>query len=66
MRVQPSPAPHFALYPHPWTLLIVKAPCYGHHELQAKEGSYTYLLLPQANGCACVDFGCTHPIDGLF
>jgi hypothetical protein len=23
-------------------------------------------LLPQANGCACVDFGCTHPIDGLF
>ncbi len=23
-------------------------------------------LLPQANGCACVDFECTHPIDGLF
>jgi hypothetical protein len=23
-------------------------------------------LLPQDNGCACVDFGCTHPIDGLF
>jgi hypothetical protein len=23
-------------------------------------------LLPQANGHACVDFGCTHPIDGLF
>jgi len=23
-------------------------------------------LLPQANGLACVDFGCTHPIDGLF
>jgi hypothetical protein len=23
-------------------------------------------LLPQANGRACVDFGCTHPIDGLF
>ncbi len=23
-------------------------------------------LLPQPNGCACVDFGCTHPIDGLF
>jgi hypothetical protein len=23
-------------------------------------------LLPQANGFACVDFGCTHPIDGLF
>jgi hypothetical protein len=23
-------------------------------------------LLPQANRCACVDFGCTHPIDGLF
>jgi hypothetical protein len=21
---------------------------------------------PQANGRACVDFGCTHPIDGLF
>jgi hypothetical protein len=24
------------------------------------------LLLSQANGCTCVDFGCTHPIDGLF
>jgi hypothetical protein len=24
------------------------------------------LLLPQANGSACVDFGCTHSIDGLF
>jgi hypothetical protein len=24
------------------------------------------LLLPQANGWTCVDFGCTHPIDGLF
>jgi hypothetical protein len=24
------------------------------------------LLLSQANGRACVDFGCTHPIDGLF
>jgi len=24
------------------------------------------LLLPQANGWACLDFGCTHPIDGLF
>jgi hypothetical protein len=24
------------------------------------------LLLPQVNGCACVDFGCTHLIDGLF
>ncbi len=23
-------------------------------------------LLHQANGCACVDFGCTHPIDRLF
>ncbi len=23
-------------------------------------------LLPQVNGCACVDFGCTHSIDGLF
>ncbi len=23
-------------------------------------------LLTQANGRACVDFGCTHPIDGLF
>jgi hypothetical protein len=23
-------------------------------------------LLPQANGFACVDFGCTHPTDGLF
>ncbi len=23
-------------------------------------------LLPQANGHTCVDFGCTHPIDGLF
>ncbi len=23
-------------------------------------------LLAQANGWVCVDFGCTHPIDGLF
>jgi energy-converting hydrogenase Eha subunit G len=23
-------------------------------------------LLPQASGRACVNFGCTHPIDGLF
>ncbi len=23
-------------------------------------------LLPQVNGCACVDFGCAHSIDGLF
>jgi hypothetical protein len=23
-------------------------------------------LLTQANGRTCVDFGCTHPIDGLF
>ncbi len=23
-------------------------------------------LLAQANGWACVDFGCNHPIDGLF
>ncbi len=28
---------------------------------------YQFLfLLPQANGCTCVDFGYTHPIDGLF
>jgi hypothetical protein len=25
-----------------------------------------WFLLPQANGCTCVNFGCTHPIDGLF
>ncbi len=25
-----------------------------------------FLLLPQANGCISVDFGCTHPIDVLF
>jgi hypothetical protein len=25
-----------------------------------------FFSLPQPNGCACVDFGCTHPIDGLF
>ncbi len=23
-------------------------------------------ILPQANGRACIDFECTHPIDGLF
>jgi hypothetical protein len=29
---------------------------------------YTFLtfLLPQANGCVCVELLCTHPIDGLF
>jgi len=26
----------------------------------------SFFLLAQANGWACVDFGCTHPIDGLF
>jgi len=26
----------------------------------------SHFLLPQANGRACVDFGCIHPIDGLF
>jgi hypothetical protein len=25
-----------------------------------------FFLWPQANGLACVDVGCTHPIDGLF
>ncbi len=25
-----------------------------------------WFFLPQANGCTCVNFGCTHPIDGLF
>jgi hypothetical protein len=25
-----------------------------------------FFLLPQASGHACVNFGCTHPIDGLF
>jgi hypothetical protein len=29
-------------------------------------GLHVSFLLPQANGCACVDFGCTHPIDRLF
>jgi hypothetical protein len=28
-------------------------------------GSFMFLL-PQANGRSCVDFGCTHRIDGLF
>jgi hypothetical protein len=29
--------------------------------------AYEILLLPQANGQACIDhFGCTHPVDGLF
>jgi hypothetical protein len=25
-----------------------------------------FFLLPEASGRACVNFGCTHPIDGLF
>jgi len=28
--------------------------------------NFLLILLPQGNGWACVDFGCTHPIDGLF
>jgi hypothetical protein len=29
-------------------------------------GLHVSFLLAQTNGCTCVDFGCTHPIDGLF
>jgi hypothetical protein len=29
-------------------------------------GLYVNFLLAQANGRSCVDFGCTHPTDGLF
>ncbi len=29
-------------------------------------GLHVSVLLAQANGRTCVDFGCTHPIDGLF
>jgi len=29
-------------------------------------GLHVSFLLAQANGWACVDFGCNHPIDGLF
>jgi len=29
-------------------------------------GLHVSFLLAQANGWACVDFGCSHPIDGLF
>ncbi len=25
-----------------------------------------FLILPQVNGGTCVEFGCTHPIDGFF
>jgi hypothetical protein len=28
--------------------------------------NFRLILLPQVNGWACVDFGCTHLIDGLF
>jgi hypothetical protein len=28
--------------------------------------SFFFFLLPQVNGHQCVNFGCTHPIDGLF
>jgi hypothetical protein len=28
--------------------------------------SREFFVLPQVNGCAYIDFGCTHPIDGLF
>jgi hypothetical protein len=31
-----------------------------------KKICFNFLLLPQANGCVCVDFVCTHSIDGLF
>jgi hypothetical protein len=29
-------------------------------------GLHVGFLFAQANGRACVNFGCTHPIDGLF
>jgi hypothetical protein len=36
------------------------------HDYWDQQLGFKLFLLPQANGHACVDFGCTHPIDGLF
>jgi hypothetical protein len=33
--------------------------------VKPKENMFKFLL-PQANVWACVDFGCTHPVDWLF
>ncbi len=36
------------------------------HERMGIEYYNLVSLMPQASGHACVDFGCTHSIDGLF
>ncbi len=39
---------------------------FGYFEAAISIALSSIFLLPQANGHACVDFGRTHPIDGLF
>jgi hypothetical protein len=43
-----------------------KASGFQHMIIECQQLGFKLFLLPQANGHACVDFGCTHPIDGLF
>jgi hypothetical protein len=33
---------------------------------RTSDASFDLFYCPKDNGWACVDFGCTHPIDGLF
>jgi hypothetical protein len=43
-----------------------KALGFQHMIIEVNNLGFKLFLLPQANGHACVDFGCTHPFDGLF
>jgi hypothetical protein len=56
-----------SIFCHKWFCPKFNSHCI-HKQLKrwAVWGAKQHLLLPQANGCACVDVLCTHPIDGLF
>ncbi len=46
-----------------WVLIHISIVCGAWVSMD--ESWLAFFLLPQANGQACVDFGCTHPIDGF-
>jgi hypothetical protein len=56
--------PTEALWEHLWAGIRVWVSKVGW--MDKVIGLHVNFLLAQANGWACVDFGCNHPIDGLF
>jgi len=48
----------------PTCILCVPVGCQGGQK--KKSTKIHWFFLPQANGCTRVNFGCTHPINGLF